>query len=224
MSATPQPSPQQPAPTPPPRPAVPAEVAMSAMKPRPAMNAAAAAHANGAVAAGPPPPPRPLVVGSPLPVPVKGAPITSDADQAALWAEVGLEVNGVHNYDPRCIELSRSELEALHDEFLAHRKLFGFQGDNVRNQMEHLCFLIQNARDRYGASAYQYLHNRSVHSQCGSRSGSGSSTVAFQFVCALLSPIAIRMCLPHSVRAASSPTTVAGARTSTRSDGASRSA
>ena len=80
---------------------------------------------------------------------------------SALWEEVGLEWNdGVHNYDPACLELSRTELLALSDEFLAHRKLFGFQADNVRNQMEHLCFLIQNARDRYGANAYQYLHNR----------------------------------------------------------------
>jgi len=95
MSATPQPSPQQlqPAPTPPPRPAAPAEVAMSAIKTRPAVSNGSA---NGSAAAGPPPPPRPLVVNSPLPLPVKGAPIASDADQAALWAEVGLEVNEVH--------------------------------------------------------------------------------------------------------------------------------
>jgi len=86
----------------------------------------------------------------------------SQAELSSLWEAVGLEVNGVHNYDPRCLELERIELEALHDEFLAHRKLFGFQADNVRNQMEHICFLIQNARDRYGAAAYQYLHNRSV--------------------------------------------------------------
>jgi len=84
----------------------------------------------------------------------------SQAELSSLWEAVGLEVNGVHNYDPRCLELERIELEALHDEFLAHRKLFGFQADNVRNQMEHICFLIQNARDRYGAAAYQYLHNR----------------------------------------------------------------
>jgi len=48
----------------------------------------------------------------------------------------------------------------MSDEFLAHRKLFGFQADNVRNQMEHLCFLVSNARDRYGNDAYAYLHNR----------------------------------------------------------------
>lgn len=86
------------------------------------------------------------------------SPIESNS---ALWEEVGLELNGVHNYDPACLELDRAELVALNDEFLAHRKLFGFQQDNVRNQMEHVCFLIQNARDRYGESAYQYLHNRS---------------------------------------------------------------
>lgn len=162
---------------------------MSAIKTRPAASAAANANGSAAAAGPPPPPPRPLVVNSPLPLPVKGAPVASDADQAALWAEVGLEVNGVHNYDPRCIELSRSELEALHDEFLAHRKLFGFQADNVRNQMEHLCFLIQNARDRYGASAYQYLHNRSV-AQARQSQQRQRQQPAFQFVCALLSPIA----------------------------------
>jgi hypothetical protein len=123
----------------------------------------------------PPPPPPPVLYekeAAAIPVKQNGVGVStagvgytqqSTMELAPLWDAVGLEVNGVHNYDPRSIELERVELEALHDEFLAHRKLFGFQADNVRNQMEHLCFLIQNARDRYGPAAYQYLHNRSVN-------------------------------------------------------------
>ena len=65
------------------------------------------------------------------------------------------------NYDASAIlELSKEEQQSLSDEFLAHQRLFGFQSANVRNQYEHLCFLIQNARDRYGEQAYAYLHAR----------------------------------------------------------------
>ena len=65
------------------------------------------------------------------------------------------------NYDASAIlELAKEEQQSLSDEFLAHQRLFGFQSSNVRNQYEHLCFLIQNARDRYGEQAYAYLHAR----------------------------------------------------------------
>jgi hypothetical protein len=109
----------------------------------------------------------------------KGMSESTYESNQALWEEVGLELNGVHNYDPACLELDRTELMALNDEFLAHRKLFGFQQDNVRSQMEHVCFLIQNARDRYGANAYQYLHNRSVERETEREKTRGSE---FRFV------------------------------------------
>ena len=65
------------------------------------------------------------------------------------------------NYDASTIlNLPKDEQSQLSDEFLAHQRLFGFQSSNVRNQYEHLSFLIQNARDRYGVNAYSYLHAR----------------------------------------------------------------
>jgi hypothetical protein len=140
----------------------------------------------------------------------------SQAELSPLWQSVGLEtLSGVHNYDPRCLELERVELEALHDEFLAHRKLFGFQADNVRNQMEHLCFLIQNARDRYGPAAYQYLHNRYEHTQDSGEFGTARGA-CIQLIVSL---VAVVVC----VCSASSRTTVVGASTSTPSAGVSRS-
>jgi hypothetical protein len=127
----------------------------------PGMGPAAPSFASPNSASGPPQP-------TATPAAFIGAPSFPTFDSnlldgnEALWVEVGLEHEGVYNYDPGSVDLDRAELQALHDEFLAHRKLFGFQQDNVRNQMEHACFLIQNARDRYGPTAYQYLHNRSA--------------------------------------------------------------
>ena len=72
-----------------------------------------------------------------------------------------LSLSTTSNYDcVKVLAIPADEQATIADEFVAHQRLFGFQSDNVRNQYEHLCFLIQNARDRYGTVAYEYLHNR----------------------------------------------------------------
>ena len=108
----------------------------------------------------PVPPPRPAAKSAPSAVPL--VPVQSAPPPPSSFdplPDLSLPLSA--NYDASALlELSKEEQQSLSDEFLAHQRLFGFQSSNVRNQYEHLCFLIQNARDRYGANAYGYLHAR----------------------------------------------------------------
>ena len=109
----------------------------------------------------PPKPERRPTIHNTQPSPPAAAAAASNPPPSAFDPLPDLSLPLSANYDASAVlELSVDEQQQLSDEFLAHQRLFGFQSANVRNQYEHLSFLISNARDRYGEAAYGYLHAR----------------------------------------------------------------